>query len=119
MITYMEDNIYTCIKTLIDVGNTDEAQDMLDDIEDKDARWHYLSGLLYREKNWLNESRKQLEIAVELDPENENYKQELEDIISAAENENSEEKPEMGKRKLRDICCECCYWCCDGCSGIF
>ena len=112
----MEDKIYTCIKTLIDVGSTDDAQAMLDDIEDKDAQWHYLSSLLYREKNWYNESRKQLEIAVELDSENEKYKQELEAIKVTAENENSEEKPEMGKGKFRALCGDCCSNCCQLCA---
>ena len=117
----MEDRIYTCIKTLIDVGNTDDAQAMLDDIGEKDARWHYLCSLLYSEKKWFNESRKQLEIAIELDPDNEEYKEELEDIKSAAENEESTGQPEMGKGKFRafcgDVCVTCCQLCADGCSG--
>lgn len=116
----MEEPVYTCIKTLIGVGSTDDAQHMLDDIEEKDAEWHYLSSLLYREKNWYNESRKQLEIAIELDPGNDKYKEELEELKSVAENEESDGQPEMGKGKFRAFCgnvCACCQPCCEGCSG--
>lgn len=106
---------------MIGVGNTDDAQTMLDDEEEKDACWHYLQSRIFIAKNWLNEARKQLEIAVELDPENKRYKEELEALKSSAENESGDEKTEMGKRKFRDRCCECCSICCqlcaDGCSG--
>ncbi|MCM1295813.1 MAG: hypothetical protein NC311_09755 [Muribaculaceae bacterium] len=117
----MEERIYVCVQTLIEVGDTEAAQQMLDDIEEKDARWHYLSSRVYLAKNWTNESRKQLEIAIELDPENEKYKEELQEMKNVAENESGEEKSEMGKRKFRDNCCECCSVCCqicgDGCPG--
>ena len=114
----MEERIYTCIQTMIGVGNTDDAQNMLDDEEEKDARWHYLQSRIYLAKNWTNEARKQLETAVELDPENEEYKEELEALKSEAENESGEGQPEMGKGKFRAFCGEVCACCAEGCSGF-
>lgn len=114
----MEERIYICIQTMIGVGNTDDAQKMLDDEEEKDAQWHYLQSQIFIAKNWLNEARKQLEIAVELDPDNEQYKEELEALKSSAENESDEGKAEMGKGKFRAFCgdvCSCCQSCCEGC----
>ncbi|MDE6850709.1 MAG: hypothetical protein K2J54_05215 [Clostridia bacterium] len=130
----MEDGVYTRIQTLIIEGNIADAQQILDGIEDKDAQWHYLSSHIYLAKNWTNESRKQLEIAIELDPENEKYKEELQALIERAENaqrkyDKSNKKKQFGKgfwdacpEACGEGCCMCCVevGCtaiCEGCGG--
>ena len=124
----MEDELYTKIQTLIIEGNLDEAQTVLDGIEEKDAQWHYLSSHIYLAKNWTNESRKQLEIAIDMDPENEKYKEELEALKERAEKaqrkfDKSNKKKHFGSGFLEtfgEACGEgCCMCCCEvGCTAI-
>lgn len=60
-----------CIKE----GNLDEAQRLLDEFNERGAQWHYLQSIIFYRKNWVNESKKQLEIAIRLDGTNEKYKE--------------------------------------------
>lgn len=134
----MEDELYTRIQTLINEGNIDEAQRLLDGVEGKDARRHYLSSHIYLAKNWTNEARKQLEIAIELDPENQTYKEESEALKERAKEtldkaEKKKKKKHLGSGFLNAEECsdgsllgECCVMCCgevccqaicEGCGG--
>ena len=56
-------------------GNFNEAQRVLDSFNERGAQWHYLQSVVFYRKNWINESKKQLEIAIQLYPENANYKE--------------------------------------------
>lgn len=51
-----------------------EAQARLDDFNERNAEWHYLQAVVYYKKNWTNDSKKQLEIAMEMDPDNQKYR---------------------------------------------
>ena len=51
-----------------------EAQARLDDLNERGAEWHYLQAVVYYKKNWTNDSKKQLEIAMEMDPDNQKYR---------------------------------------------
>lgn len=61
------------IEKLIKSGNISEAQIKLDEINERDAEWHYLQSVVFYKKNWINESKKQLEIAMNMDPHNTKY----------------------------------------------
>ena len=50
------------------------AQQLLDDFNERNAEWHYLQSVVFYKKNWMNESKKQLEIAMQLEPDNAKYK---------------------------------------------
>lgn len=65
---------YNEISELIKNGKLDIAQQKLDSVSERDAEWHYLQSVVFYKKNWINESKKQLEIALSLDPDNEKYK---------------------------------------------
>ena len=64
---------YGAAEELIRQGKLDEAQQKLDSAETRDAEWHYLQAIVYYKRNWHVESKKQLEIALTLDPNNEKY----------------------------------------------
>ena len=65
---------YTQVDQLIREGKFAEAQAALDEFNERPAEWHYLQSVVFYRKNWMNESRKQLEIAIQMDPNNEKYK---------------------------------------------
>ncbi len=66
-------NGFNEVEDLIKVGNISLAQEKLDDITDRGAEWHYLQSVIFYKKNWLNESKKQLEIALNIEPHNSKY----------------------------------------------
>ena len=64
---------YSTIEKYLREGNIAEAQQALDDINDRDAEWHYLQSVVFYKKNWMNESKKQLEISLSIEPNNAKY----------------------------------------------
>lgn len=62
------------VDALIKAGKIDEAQAALDKFDERNAEWHYLQSVVFYKKNWANESKKQLEIAIAMDGANEKYK---------------------------------------------
>lgn len=68
------------VEELIKSGDLAEAQRVLDGFNERGAQWHYLQSVVFYRKNWINESKKQLEIAMRLDSGNEKYKQAYEKL---------------------------------------
>ena len=118
-----EVDTFTRVEELINDGNYAEAQRILDGFNERGGKWHFLQSKLFYRKNWVNESKKQLEIAIQLEPENEKYKEaykKLNDKISYdssnTSNEgvyqgqtiNSADESQMGGSFCAN-CIECCY----------
>ena len=62
------------IAQLLKEGDLTNAQTKLDDCNERSAEWHYLQAVVFYKKNWTNESKKQLEIAMQMDPDNVKYR---------------------------------------------
>ena len=77
-------------------GDTHKAQLLLDDFTERTAEWHYLQSVVFYKKNWSNESKKQLEIAMNMDPFNAKYKSSYEKLVSQinANNGPRQENPQ-------------------------
>ena len=74
--TYNKESVehdFSEIENLIKAGRISEAQEKLDDYTDRNAEWHYLQSVVFYKKNWVNESKKQLEIAMNMEPHNPKY----------------------------------------------
>lgn len=65
---------YAKVDELIRAGNLSEAQSVLDAFNERPAEWHYLQSVIFYKKKWMNESKKQLEIAIQMDGENTKYR---------------------------------------------
>ena len=65
---------YEAVSALIKEGKLAEAQTALDEFNERSAEWHYLQAVVYYKKNWTNDSKKQLEIAIQMDPNNLKYR---------------------------------------------
>ena len=113
------------VEELIKQGNDSEAQRVLDGFNERGGNWHYLQSVIFYRKNWINERKKQLEIAIQLEPENEKYKEAYkklnEKINYDAQNSanagqsvyqgqtvNSADDNQMGGNFCAN-CIECCY----------
>ncbi len=68
------------VENLIKENKLAEAQVKLDDCSDRNAEWHYLQSVIFYKKNWTNESKKQLEIAISMDSNNAKYKESYEKL---------------------------------------
>lgn len=67
-------NTFEEIAELLKQGKIAEAQTLLDNCNERSAEWHYLQAVVFYKKNWTNDSKKQLEIAIQMDPSNVKYR---------------------------------------------
>ena len=66
-------NDYAEVEQLLKNGRIAAAQEKLDNFSNRNAEWHYLQPVVFYKNNWFNESKKQLEIALTMDPHNSKY----------------------------------------------
>lgn len=121
-----EQHSYLDIEELIKKGDISGAQAKLDDIYDRNAEWHYLQSVVFYKKNWINESKKQLEIALSIEPHNVKYSEEYAKLKQKIEyNERQfrsgnvggafDEDPtqrQMGDTGANNCLSFCATWCC-------
>ena len=117
-----EGGSFTRVEELINAGNLTDAQRELDSFNERGGRWHYLQSVLFYRKNWVSESKKQLEIAMQLEPANEKYRetyrklndkinydaQRSQDSVYQGQTINSGDENQMGGSFCAN-CIECCY----------
>ena len=90
---------YDNVESSIRSGNLDEAQTLLDSIPERGARWHYLQATVFYKKGWLLESRKQLQLAINLDPDNTKYSDTLNRLDDELKSKNPFSSPEDEAKK--------------------
>ena len=73
-------SIYGQIADYIKKDDLSKAQQLLDECSTRDGEWHYLQSIVFYKNNWFLESKKQLELACQMDPSNARYKQSLEKL---------------------------------------
>ena len=89
------------VKNAIKNKDFARAQSLLDDNFDRGAEWHYYQSIVYYEKSWLHESKKQLEIALTLDPNNAKYQKALDNMKKKIDGTNAFDDPKQRGRKAR------------------
>ncbi len=113
---------YEEISELLKRGDISGAQARLDDFNERSAEWHYLQAVVYYKKNWTNESKKQLEIAMEMDPSNQKYRaaygkmnartqqqqQQQQQTQNPYARQSYDEPQQMGGNACSE-CISCCY----------
>lgn len=112
-------NAYDEVTAAIKAGNIPRAQQLLDGFNERNAEWHYLQSVVYYKKNWLMDSKKQLEIAIQMDGANTKYRDAYEKLNKQTEynsqtggapniNTNPEPETEMGGNWC-STCASMCY----------
>ena len=64
---------YARIRTLINSRRINEAETLLNGMTDRNAEWHFLMGLVYYSKGWLQDARNEINTACSMDPYNREY----------------------------------------------
>ena len=119
---------YSDVEQMIKKGDVSGAQAKLDDIINRNAEWHYLQSVIFYKKNWMNESKKQLEIALSLEPHNAKYAEDYSKLKQKMEynerqfrsgnmgadsfNEGDVNNRQMGGSGLDSCLSFCATWCC-------
>lgn len=128
---------YETVKQAIRDKNVELAQRELDNMSYRGAEWHYMQSIVFYEKNWLNDSRKQLEIALQMEPSNEKYSRALNNLKKKMDGSRPYDKegsggvygsasnPQQAQTSrsystapdATDGCCAACQalWCADCC----
>jgi DnaJ-class molecular chaperone len=118
------DDAFEEISKLLKEDKLTEAQNLLDEFNERNAEWHYLQAVVFYKKEWTNDSKKQLEIAMQMDPDNVKYRNAYGKMNakndyqqkSAGEKQNpytktqntTEEESQMGGNACSE-CVSCCY----------
>lgn len=113
------------VRELIGKGEYVLAHKKLDEFQEHGAEWHFVRSQIFRKQNWFSECRMSLTTAIALDPQNEAYKKELEELDKMAESGKKVRKKKEKKRLgatdgTTNACaegvCECCgVFACEGC----
>ena len=132
-------NAYEEIAALLKEDKVSQAQAKLDDCNERSAEWNYLQAVVFYKKNWTIDSKKQLEIAMQMDPDNVKYRnaygkmnakneyqeqpaRETENPYST-HREQMDDGEQMGGNACTDcisccyttLCVNCLFQCCCGC----
>ncbi|MDE6585158.1 MAG: phage protease [Clostridia bacterium] len=118
-------DLFERVEQYLKDGNIQDAQRVLDTFNERGGRWHYLQSVVFYRKNWINESKKQLEIAIQLEPDNAKYREAYrklnEKISYDANQQNASGQTYQGQTMNSQAddrqmggsfcanCIECCY----------
>ena len=116
---------YKAVEEKIKSGDLAGAQNLLDAFNERNAEWHYLQSVVFYKKKWTNESKKQLEIAMQMDSSNEKYKTAYNKLVDKIKSDSDKSfssysgdkngkhyrgdetgAPQMGGDSCIDWCCQ-------------
>ena len=110
------------VAALLKDNKVDEAQAVLDNFNERNAEWHYLQAVVFYKKNWTSESKKQLEIAMQMDPDNLKYRNAYGKMNAKNDYQKQNEQrqnpyvnsapPQSEQQMGGNICSDCMTCCC-------
>ena len=71
------DPAYARIRNLINMGDLNQAEQLLYEVGQKDGEWYFLSGSIAYRKGWMDEAMQNCVRAVQMEPNNMEYRQAL------------------------------------------
>lgn len=136
-----DDSLYKKVDEALKKGDLDTAQSVLDSFDERSAEWHYLQSVVFYKKNWMNECKKQLEIAMSLDEKNTKYKGTYDRLLEKMKGSTEKatdvdwnksgsgkgkaktynyDEPQMGGDSCLDFCCQMaiCNMCLNCCCNM-
>lgn len=115
-------DVYEEVARLLKSGDVEAAQRLLDDCNERPAEWHYLQAVVFYKKNWTSDSKKQLEIAMDMDPGNVKYRNAYgkmnakndyqKQTAGNTQNPYSNRAPEEENEQMGGNACSQCISCC-------
>lgn len=68
---------YAAVRSAINSGDLDYAEQLLQKSSGRGAEWNFLMGSLYYRRGWLSEAQQYFQLAVQMEPGNGEYRQAL------------------------------------------
>lgn len=111
------DATFSRVRQLLDLGNIQEAQQILEQKSARGAEWHYLMGRVMYQKGWLDEARTHFRTAATIDPRNAEYQQAAAYLDQQAG--RGFQQYQRGGMATTDCCLPflCGAYCCGGSCG--
>lgn len=92
------------IRRLIQMGELDRAEDMLNALSTHNAEWYYLRGVIAQKRGWMDEAAQNFRIASSMDPNNFEYRR----AAASAGTGGYTYRQQQGGYDSTDDLCECC-----------
>jgi molecular chaperone DnaJ len=104
------------IRKSIDRGDLKDAESRLHRVGTRNAEWHYLFGVANIRRGWMNEGLNGLQTAVSMDPQNYEYRNTLNSVMSQTGNYRTNAY-QQGYNDSNRMMCQAlqCYCCADAC----
>ena len=101
-------------RRLLYAGNIYGAEAVLNEISDRSAEWYFLMGSVSYRKGWVEDAVNKLQTAVTMDPNNAEYRQTLNRVMTTGGNYQNTSYGK-GYNNGSDMCCQLCgmYMCAD------
>ncbi len=107
---------FSQVRRNIDAGNLQGAEEILNRIQNRNAEWMFLSGMLSYRKGWYDDAVSKVQQAVNMDPGNPEYSQALGQMMNVGRSYQNMAYG-RGYSSTEDTFCKAlqCYCCADFC----
>lgn len=100
------------IRRKIDMNELKQAQDLLDNMPDKNsAEWMFLSGMISFKRGWYDDAVGKIQNAVAMDPSNMEYQQAFNVLLNRTQSYQSQAQ-QRGYQTNQDALCQACQCAC-------
>ena len=109
---------YMQIRRDIDMGRLDAAEKALQKISPRPAEWYFLKGVISSRKGWYDEAVKNLQVAYNMEPNNQEYRRHYASVVNQGNvYQNQAQGHGYNTMANDDMCCQAlqCYICADCC----
>lgn len=110
------ESLFNIINTLIINRNYIEAENILNSTTNRNSEYHYLYGLILKNKAWFDAALPHFKKAVLLSPNNTQYKDELISLMGRHRYYSDDYYNNSYRRRNHGCSCCCCDDCCDCCD---
>lgn len=106
--SYANDTPFARVRRLINSGRIGEAEVILGGLgqSERNAEWHFLMGMIYYRKGWLQDARNEVNIACSMDPYNREYR-----MFQQRMGEGAYSSPYAGRNTNTTVDCSPCTVC--------
>lgn len=108
---------YQDVRRTIDRGDLMQAENMLNNINTRNAEWFFLKGMLSLKKGWYDDAITNIQTATSMEPNNMEYRSAMNSIMSSSNGYRTSAYGRGYGRNNNDMFCQAlqCYCCADMC----
>ena len=100
------------VRKNIDRGNLAAAEATLNRIDNRDAEWHFLNGMISLRKGWYDDAMSNVQVAIGMDPGNPEYRNAMNTMLQASGGYRTSAYGRGYNRSNDELCrmlqCYCC-----------